>query len=341
MGRNPLSSKGGKYCRPVLTWVCLVSLCLLVVVQYAGAAVFTQETFGVDFQGNALPQTVIDPAAWRDLSVHQYDLGAGRQLEIQTNLAPTRQAEIDSLAAVVYRCYVHLESATQRDIPGGVLLYLLEFEQRPRLYRFQTETQAADNWSQVRLAMLDRGEALLGEGSSHHVAEFVYDTLPHELTHNLLTTVPTLRHDRDGAAPQGTRWFIDGACEMLAKSFAAREAPDFWRQALVARRVSSALSNPELFDLVWRWGQQDDLSWSEESDLYGVSLLLLTAWTRQIELPTLLNLMSARGGDLDGADLSALLQETARLNRTDLTASAQKIGRQLWRRPTLSLRQAP
>ncbi len=145
MGRNPLSSKGGKYCRPVPIWVCLVSFCLLVSVQYAGAAVFTQETFGIDLEGNALPQTVIDPASWRDLSVHQYDLGAGRHLEIQTNLALTRQAEIDSLAAVVNRCYVHLESATEREIPGGVLLYLLEFEQRPRLYRFQTETQAAES----------------------------------------------------------------------------------------------------------------------------------------------------------------------------------------------------
>ncbi len=339
MGRNPLSSKGGKYCRPVLTWVCLVSLCLIVGVQYASAAVFTQETFGVDFQGNARPQTVIDPAAWRDLSVHQYDLGAGRQLEIQTNLALTRQAEIDSLAAVVNRCYVHLESATKRDITGGVLLYLLEFEQRPRLYRFQTETQAADNWSQVRLAMLDRGEALLGEGSSRHVVEFVYDTLPHELTHSLLAVVPTLRHDRDGQGSQGTRWFIDGACELLAKGFAAREAPGFWRQALMARKVLPASGNPDLFAQAWQWGQENDLSWSEESDLYGASLLLLTAWTSQVELPTLLNLMSARGGDLDGEDLMALLQETAGLSRTELEAAAQKIGRQPWRRPTLSQRQ--
>ncbi len=341
MGPKPLNRHCGKYCLLVPVWVCLVAFRLLLGVESATAAVFTQETFGVDGQGNELPQVIIDPASRHDLVVHHYDLGNGRSLEIQTNTQPTRQAEIDTLAATVRRCYRYLEMATERAIPGGVLLYLMEFEERPRLYRFQTETRESDNWSQVRLAMLAKGQALLGAGASRHVNELVYDTLPHELGHSLMTVVPTVRHDRDGQSSQGTRWFIDGVCELLAKGFAAQEAPDFFRQALAVRSVASSSANQELFDCAWRWGQENELSWSTESDMYGVSLKLMTAWTRQAELPVLLNLMAARGGDLDGEDLLRLLYETTGLGRAGLVSAAQAGDRRNDPSPLLSLYQIP
>ena len=305
------------------------------------AKVFTQETYAFDSAGQPLPKLVIDPDTWENLLTLHYDLGAERELEVRTNLAAFRVSEVDSLAAVVRRCYGHLESATGREISGGVLLYLLQFEDRPRTYRFESNTGETDQWCQVRLAMLDTGQPVLGAGASHHVTEFIYDTLPHELTHGLLTCVPTVRHDRDGQASQGTRWFIDGTCEMLAKDFAATEAPDFWHGALAVRGIGPGRGRPELYDLVWDWGQASQLSWTDESDLYGVSLLLVTAWTNVAALSNLLDMMAGRGGDHHGGDLRDMLLETANLTAAQLEQAARELGRQTPRSAELSLRQLP
>jgi hypothetical protein len=307
----------------------------------ATAAVFTQEAVGYGPDGAPLPVTVINPAARADLRIQNYALGSGRTLQIQTNLAVERTPEIASLAAVVRRCYAHLETASGRSISGGVLLYLLQYPERPRYYRFQVDTADTESWTQVRVALLNTGQPLLGPGASPHVTEFVYDTLPHELGHGLLTGTPTVRHDLNGQASQGTRWFIEGVCEKLAKGFAAQEAPAFWREALHARGVHRAFAQPELCAWVWDWGQASALGWSVDSDLYGFALLLVTAWTQDIELPELLALMSARGGDLDGEGLRTLLRETTHAGRSRLLAEAQLISRRFLPSADLSLREIP
>lgn len=304
----------------------------------ASARIFTQEAVGYDFDGTPLPVTVIEPESLQDLGVRSYDLGSGRRLEVRTNLTSDRAAELDSLANVVQRCYVHLEAASGRTVPGSVLLYLLQFPERPRCYRFQAHTDDEDDWNEVRVALLETGQPLLGRGASRHVTEFVYDTLPHELTHSLLTTVPTIRHDLDGQGSQGTRWFIEGVCEKLAKDFAAKEAPEFWRDALHSRRVQWVFTRPSLCMKVWQWGQDSDLPWSDESDLYGVSMLLVSAWSQHIALDELLALMAGRGGDIHGRELTNLIRETTPFGRGQLLAEARNLGRRLQPAQDLTLR---
>lgn len=116
--------------------------------------------------GSLLPQTIIDPESMQDMRTWTYDLGAGRRLEIQTNLAASRQVEIDSLAVVVDRCYNFLEVASGRQVPGGVLLYLLQFPETPRYYRFQADVEDSSDWNEVRIALLNTTQPLLGPGAA-------------------------------------------------------------------------------------------------------------------------------------------------------------------------------
>lgn len=317
--------------------VIVSAVCLGPGVERAAAALFSQEAAGCNSDGTPLHQEIIEPEAMPDLITMTFDLGAARRLEIRTNLDSSRGAEIDSLATVVQRCYSFLESASGRQVPGNVLIYLLQYPQRPRYYRFEASVDDAANWNEVRVALLDTGQPLLGRGASRHVTEFIYDTLPHELTHSLLTAIPTVRHDLDGQAPQGTRWFIEGVCEKMAKEFAASEDPAFWNKALKTRRLERSLTRPQLCSLVWHWGQSSDFSWADESDLYGLSMLLVTAWSEYVELQELLQMMSQAGGDLDGADLNDLLWETTRSGPGQLQARAQDLGRALARLPDISL----
>ena len=316
-----------------------IACCFFQGVEIAYSAVFSQEAVGCRPDGSLLPQIIIDPDSMQDLRTWTYDLGAGRRLEIQTNLAVSRQAEIDSLATIVGRCYGFLEAASGRQVPGGVLLYLLQFPQPPRYYRFQADVEDAADWNEVRIALLNTTQPLLGPGAAKHVTELIYDTLPHELTHSLLETIPTVRHDLDGQDSQGTRWFIDGVCEKLAKDFAASESPVFWRTALRMRHLDAAFIRPDLGVMVWQWGQSSDFAWGDESDLYGVSMLLVTAWLENMELDQLLNLMSRQGGDLAGDDLAVLLSETAGIDRLQLLARAQRLGLAMVPPANISLRQ--
>ncbi len=319
----------------------IIAFCCCWGVETAAAVVFTQEAMGCRSDGSLLPQTVIDPDSMQDMRTWTYDLGAGRRLEIQTNLAASRQVEIDSLAAVVGRCYGFLEVASGRRVPGGVLLYILQFPQTPRYYRFQANVDDSSNWNEVRIALLNSTQPLLGPGASGHVSELIYDTLPHELTHSLLSIIPTVRHDLDGQPPQGTRWFIEGVCEKLAKDFAASESPAFWRTALRARNLDGAFIRPELGLMVWDWGQSSEMAWADESDLYGLSMLLVEAWLEFMELDQLLDLMSRRGGDLAGADLRILLGELTRIDRFQLLARAQHLQLGISPSANLSLNQTP
>ncbi len=288
----------------------------------AAAAVFTQEASGTLADGSRIAQTVIQPDAMPGLRVMAYELGAGRRLEIHTNLDSARGAEIDSLAAVVGRCYGFLETATGRRVPGGVLLYVLEYPRRPRYYRFRAEVDDSADWNEIRVALLQAGNPLVGPGAGAHVTEFIFDTLPHELTHSLLTAEPTVRHDLDGHPPLGTRWFIEGVCEKLAKDFAAAEAPEFLHTALRMRHLDGSFMRPELGSIVWKWGQASEFSLIDETELYGLAMMMVTAWLEHIDLTDLLDRMSRRGGDIAGEGLLNLLRETTGMDRTQLLAGA-------------------
>ncbi len=309
-------------------WVLIVVLIMVFCPTSTVARIFTQEAKRYCTSGLAQDCIVIEPDSLHNLSTWSFDLGQGRKLDIQTNLPQTRYGEIDLLASVIQRCYYFLDTNTGRTVPGGVLLYLIHYPQRPRCYRFQVEVPDSESWAQIRIALLDSDQPLLGAGSSPHVTEFLFDTLPHELTHSLLECVPTVRHDLDGETSQGTRWFIEGICEKMAKDFSLEESPVFHRKALARRNLDSILWREDLCSMVWQWGQSSTFPWSDESNLYGLSMLLVTAWSEQIELSDLIALMSSRGGRYNGDALIELLMETTGFDKSSILQRAKMFARQ-------------
>lgn len=275
----------------------------------ARAVVFTQETFSTHQSSGASSQVVLNPATLSQMQTHQFDLGHGRQLEIQTNLPSSRQYELSEVAAVVRDCYQYLEAETGRTVDGGVLLYLLQFPQRPRYYKFSVEVPDSSQWNEVRVALLDEDQPLLGRRASRHVTEFLFDTLPHELTHSLLANTPTVRHDLDGKRSCGTRWFIEGVCEKMAKGFgAAAYAQGHSGSTITSGRNSSFPS--EVQQKIWTWGQESGFEPAQETRCYELARWLVSAWCSEIELSRLLEVMHGSGGDTDGEDLLTLLAET-------------------------------
>ncbi len=243
-------------------------------------------------------------------------------LEIRHNLPEPLDRKLPEVAKVVRRCYAFVEGATGRDIDGGILLYILHYAQRPRAYRFQVEVPDDAPWNEIRVTFLETGESLLGEGGSRHLNTFLYDTLPHELGHDVLASRPTLRHDGHGQPPRGTRWFIEGTCEVLAKGFAHAENPTAWRRALARRRIQTLHRRPWQADLVFSWSPDNAPSAQDESDLYGWSYALVKNWTERYPLPDLLALMEERGGGVGGRDLELLLRETTGLELEQLLEQA-------------------
>ncbi len=319
----------------------LSAFCTVSGVGKVEAKVFSQEAIRYGPEGSQLNLTVIDPDSFDNLEILPFSLGFGRTLEIHTNLPSSRVAEINSLAEVVRRCYDFLEEESGRPVNGSLLLYLLQYPKRPNCYRFEVEMADSTPWNQVRVVLLDSGQPLLGPGASPHVTEFIFDTLPHELTHGLLTSIPTVRHDLDGRKPQGTRWFIEGVCEKMAKDFSFLESPIFHRNVLARRNLDRILVCPDLGSWVWQWGPSGELPWSDESDLYGLSMLLVATWSKQIELRELVALMARRGGDLNGDDLKELLLETAGFEPWELLARAKYQARQMSSTSAISLLQVP
>ena len=310
-----------------------MAFCVLLGWNPVFAKVFSQEAVRYGSGGTPLEVTIIDADSLGHLAILPYDLGSGRILEIRTNIPLLRREELNGLAEVVHRCYNYLETETGRAVSGDILLFLLQYPERPLCYRFELEVPDSSPWTQIRVALLDSGQPLLGSGASSHVTEFIYDTLPHELSHNLLSQSPTVRHDLDGGIPLGTRWFIEGVCEKLAKGFSLIESPDFNKKSLQRRNLNRGLIGPDMGDLVWQWGQSSALDWSVETDLYGVSMLLVSAWTMETKLKDLIALMSLRGGGFDGNGLRDLLWETTAMAPEDLMLRAK--GTALSSRPHL------
>lgn len=323
---------------PGLAWLLAltVAFCTISHGGEAHARVFSQEAVRFSPCGTEFPLTIVDPDSLEYLNILPCDLGSGRTLEIRTNLPSSRHEEIFSLAEVVRRCYSYLEQETGRVVSGDILLYLLQYPQRPSCYRFEVEVADSEPWNQVRLALMNTGQPILGPGASPHITEFIYDTLPHELTHGLLNSTPTVRHDLDGQESLGTRWFIEGLCEVMAKGFSQLESPDFHRASLQRRNLNRILEDGDLGSMVWQWGQSSEFSWDDESDLYGLSMLLFTSWTNHVELIDLLALMSQRGGDFNGEGLLELLVETAGVEPWELLMEAKGIARQVSRPVSLS-----
>lgn len=291
------------------------------------AIAFSQEVMAIAADGTPYPSKNIDPAKIKGMREYPFDLGQGRSFLVKSNIRNPEQRGLPQLAEQVTRCVHYVEQATGRTLDQGILLYLIEFDTLPLSYSFEATYPTQDNWGQVRLALIKSGAPLTGPNAPAELSELLLDTLPHELGHDLLATIPALLHDIDGQASNHTRWFIDGVCELLAKGFASQEDAEEYRRFLAIRKVTTVLSDPEVRSAVYQWGQDNNNQMGLESDLYGASLLLLMAWTEEVELPALLQTLDQPGLTFRGPELLALMQSMTGQDSRQAIVRAEQIGK--------------
>ncbi len=292
--------------------------------------IFSQEIIALDASGTPYEPTIIDPATMPSVTSHDFDLERGRSLRVVTNLQNSQKKGLKRIAQIVKRSYDFIEKMTGGELDKGVLLYLLEFENLPLAYRFEATYSSDAPWQEVRVVLLSRGEKLLGTSGSAELTELLYDTLPHELGHDVLADITPLLHDIDGEPSHYTRWFIEGVCELLAKQFAQHEAPETVHRFLAMRHVDEVLADASVRNSLFSWAQQNDNRMSLESDLYGASLLVLMAWTEDLALSDLLAWIEQCTTPLCGIDLELLMETTTGLKRHEAMERARQIGEILY-----------
>jgi hypothetical protein len=312
-----------------LTVLLFFSLVVTVSANTQPAIIFTQEVVAINADGSRLPSVRIDPQAISGLQTHDYDLGRDRLLRIQTNITDGEERGLGDLVALVKRCYSYIEATTNLPIKRGVLLYLIEFDEIPIAYSFRASYDDASQWAEVRLALIDRAEPLNGRHSMSSLSDLLYDTLPHELGHDVLDDIPQLLHDIDDNPTYHTRWFIEGVCEVLAKGFSQREAPILYRRFLSLRKVDSVLAESQMQTDMLNWAQRNDNGVVFESDLYGASMLTLMAWTKTQPLDELLGELSSRTSQVRGVDLLAMMQKTTGVALEGMVKRGHAHGQQL------------
>lgn len=290
------------------------------------AIAFSQEVTALSADGTPYPAKIIDPAKIQGMRDYPFDLGQDRVLLIKSNIQHPDQRGLPQLAGQVRRCVEYVEQASGRTLDQGILLYLIEYDTLPLSYSFEATYPTRDNWGQVRLALIQSDAPLTGPEAPAELSELLLDTLPHELGHDLLATLPALLHDIDGKPSHHTRWFIDGVCELLAKGFARQENIEEYRRFLGIRKVDLVLSDPAVREEVFQWGQDNSHAMALESDLYGASLLLLMAWTETVELATLLHTLDQPGATYRGPDLLRLMQSMTGRDSRQALLHAARIG---------------
>lgn len=293
------------------------------------AIIFAEEVVAIDADGRLLPSIRIEPQNMANMKSYDFDLGRKRLLRIETNIHNPEQRGLNDLVATIRRCYSYIEATTGRQLDRGVLLYLIELDEIPYTYSFEASYDDAALWGEVRLAMVNRGAALHGEGAPAALTDLLYDTLPHELGHDVLTGIPQLAHDIDGQESRHTRWFIEGVCEILAKGFSQREVPALHQRFLVLRNVDTVLADPRMQPAMLSWAQNNENGLVRESDLYGAAMLSMMTWTESVSLNNLLEELASRRWPVRGTDLVAMLQQTTGLTPQEMVTMAHARGRQL------------
>jgi hypothetical protein len=316
--------------RPLfLAFLLLFTLAVNAAATTRPAIIFAEEVVAIDADGNRLPSVRIEPQAMAGMQSYDFDLGRERLLRVETNIHDAKQRGLNDLVAAIRRCYSYIETATGRSLERGVLLYLIELDEIPYAYSFQASYDNASQWGEVRLAMIGRDAPLSGEQAPAALSDLLYDTLPHELGHDVLTGIPQLSHDIDGRESQHTRWFIEGVCEILAKGFSQREVPALHRRFLALRSLDTVLADPRMQRAMLNWAQNNQNGLVRESDLYGAAMLSMMIWTESVSLNGLLQELASRKWPVRGSDLVVMLQNTAGLDPQELFARAQAHGRQL------------
>ncbi|PLX82797.1 MAG: hypothetical protein C0617_13050 [Desulfuromonas sp.] len=315
---------------PLLPLLILLTLAspVLALSAMSPSILFSQEVIAIAPDGTPYPAQTIDPAAIPGMRTYDFDLGGGRALQICSNLADPESRGLNETAGVVQRSYRYIEAASGRTLERGVLLYIIEMERIPVSYRFQASYQEAQ-WGEVRLALVEPGQDLFGPNAAEGLTELIYDTIPHELGHDVLSGMPCMLHDLDGEASVHTRWFIEGICEVLAKGFAGQEDPTLLKRFMALRKVGTVLDDLSVRDQLFSWAQHNGNQMVLESDLYGAALLVMMAWTEKVELVTLLDRLERDSRSFCGNDLVALLGVTTGLGREEMIERASLLGQRI------------
>jgi hypothetical protein len=293
------------------------------------AIIFSQDVVAIDAAGNLLPSVTIDPRGMAEMRTYDFDLGHQRLLRIETNLQNAKARGLNDVVDVVRRCFSYIETATGLTLKHGVLIYLIELEKIPYAYSFRASYNDASQWSEVRLALIEQGASLSGTEVMASLNDFLYDTLPHELGHDALETIPQLMHDIGINASHHTRWFIEGTCEVLAKGFSHQEAPALYREFLSLRNVDTVFADKQMENDMLTWAQNNNNGVSLESDLYGASMLTMMIWTETIPLKELLGQLGDLTTPVNGPDLVAMMQKTTGLDSHQIVKRAHTYGRSL------------
>ncbi|PLX77529.1 MAG: hypothetical protein C0614_09510 [Desulfuromonas sp.] len=298
--------------------------------------IFSQEVFALTAAGEKMPTVAVDPLEMENLRRLDFDLGRGRVLRIETNLDDAEKRGLPRFVSMVRECFEHIEASTGRSLDGDILLYLIGFDEVPISYSFQAAYSASEPWLEVRLLMVEEGEFLSGGEAADNVVDFLYDTLPHELGHDVLNGMRNLEHDIDGRTSFQTRWFIEGVCEYLAKTFSRGHTAQAQQHGLAMRAGGSELLTDTQGTALFGWQQQNDLLTRQESNRYGGSMWAMMAWFESIPLKALLDQVESAAQPMDGKGLVALLQQTAGIAPDQLLTRAYVMAQQKERLPAMA-----
>lgn len=289
-------------------------------------AIFSQEVFSYDSKGNPLPALVIKPSSFKNIQKIQYPLGEHNLLSIHTNIENTEERGLSNVAEIVHRGYHFIEKKSGLKLDTNILLYVIELDYIPSYYKFQATYPVGESqWGEVRLALVQKGSPLVGPNAPENINELLFDTLPHELGHDLLGKIPNLLHDHDGAASCHTRWFIEGICEFLAKSFSHMEAPDLWSRYISQRNIDTVLFNEVISASIFSWSQENENSFGLESDLYGASMLLMTEWIDKVQLVNILKKIIDQDTLVDGEVLLSIMRNSSGYSGPEMLKHAEHL----------------
>ena len=316
--------------KPLLLILILLHCSIAISAANTGPAIiFSQDIIAINADGSQIPPVKINPETMPGMQTYDYDLGRERLLRIHTNVSNAEERGLNDVVTTIERCYSYIESATGQRLNRGVLLYLVELEETPYAYSFRATYENASQWGEVRLALIEPGTPLSGTYASTSLSDLLYDTLPHELGHDVFNDTPQLLHDIDDGVSQHTRWFIEGVCEVLAKGFSHGEAPDLHKYFLNLRNVGTVLAEVQMRNNLLNWAQTNDNSMDLESDLYGAAMLTMMAWTATTTLPELFKLLETHNGPVRGPDLITMMQMTTGIGPQEMFSRAHTHGKLL------------
>ena len=307
--------------------ILLLAFSLTVSAKVSPYVTFSQEITSFDESGKQYPTVEINPASLAGMKTFTFALGQSHKLVIETNMQDTENRGLTEFAETVQRCYRFVEEKSGRTLNENILLYVIELATVPEFYSFQKSFSMREAiWGEVRLVLVQKTDPLHGPNAPDAIHELIYDTLPHELGHDVLAGISNLQHDIGNRESYHTRWFIEGVCELLAKNFSRLEVPYLWESFLARRNVNEVLANTLIRENIFQWSQKNTNSPALESDLYGASMLVLIRWSRVMKVNQILTRIQEQGNPLTGAELVTMMESATGISFDTILDQGHQLG---------------